>query len=391
MPAHTAGRPHLTARIWAHLRRRGYDLLFGLSILSLAALVAWWSVFIHSTIEQQHAYALSDMLTSAHAQAQLLGSNPDTPPHPGILAADERLEVIATADAGRPMAAAARPHWPELSVAPRAAAVAEVEREFHSKLVMVIGETSLLALVILVCSIMLHRMIRLERRAARELHDFWSRLTHEIKTPITGIKAFLQTIERQPMSHEKMKPLVKLALREAERQEMLAENLLVGQRMEKESFGMQVKAFDLRQYVADFLAEHRMILPDSGIGLAADCPAGTMVSADPDALRVILENLTDNALKYGGRDPRIDYRIAAGDEFATITIADRGIGFDPAHGQRIFEAYQRLTEELPEGKHGTGMGLYLSRRLARQMGGDLQAASAGRGQGARFTVTLRTA
>ena len=144
------------------------------------------------------------------------------------------------------------------------------------------------------------------------------------------------------------------------------------------------------QAVQDFLDEHRIILPDNDLKFSVQCPPETEVLADPDALRVILENLTDNALKYGGKEPELTYTIAAADRHALITISDRGIGFNPASAGQIFEAYERLSEEQPQGKHGTGMGLYLSRRLARRMGGDLTAHSDGPATGASFTLSLRS-
>ena len=116
-----------------------------------------------------------------------------------------------------------------------------------------------------------------------------------------------------------------------------------------------------------------------------------MALADPDALRVILENLTDNALKYGGQDPQLTYSISATSEQTQIMISDKGVGFAPEQAEPIFDAYHRLTEEQPKGKHGTGMGMHLSRQLARKMGGDLKAHSEGEGKGASFIVTLKKA
>jgi signal transduction histidine kinase len=216
-------------------------------------------------------------------------------------------------------------------------------------------------------------------------------LTHELKTPITGIKAFLQTIQQQEMSREELLPLVAMALREVERQEMLAENLLVGQRIERAGLGLQLKPFKLAQRVRDFFDEHRIIIPEGALHLEFKCSEDTRVLADPDGLWVILENLTDNALKYGGDSPEITCEVAETEKHGVVVISDRGVGFDPSHSSRIFDAYHRLTDELPGGRHGTGMGLYLSRRLARKMGGNLRAESEGPDRGASFIITLKKA
>lgn len=379
----------LPAVTW--LKSHGYHILFGITILSLAALVGWWSVFIRSSIERQRENQYDSMAVSARYHALSMGHDRTSPPAAGDIQSDDRLEVVPTSDVEGGFSVSLRPFWPEYSLRPKQEFVDRVELTFRRQVFMVIGESGVLVLIIIVSSFMLYRVILLERRSSKELKEFWGRITHEIKTPITGIKAFLQTLQSKDFTREELQPLVRLALREVERQEMLAENLLVGQRIEREGFGLKLKPIPLAQRVSDFFEEHKIIIPDGAFKIAVDCPLDAMVVADPDALWVILENLTDNALKYGGRSPKMECRVFMTESHGNVEVKDEGIGFDPVHAERIFGAYHRLTDELPAGRHGTGMGLYLSRRLARKMGGDLTAASGGAGSGATFTVKLRKA
>ena len=379
----------LPAVTW--LKSHGYHILFGITILSLAALVGWWSVFIRSSIERQRENQYDSMAVSARYHALSMGHDRTSPPAAGDIQSDDRLEVVPTSDVEGGFSVSLRPFWPEYSLRPKQEFVDRVELTFRRQVFMVIGESGVLVLIIIVSSFMLYRVILLERRSSKELKEFWGRITHEIKTPITGIKAFLQTLQSKDFTREELEPLVRLALREVERQEMLAENLLVGQRIEREGFGLKLKPIPLAQRVSDFFEEHKIIIPDGAFKIAVDCPLDAMVVADPDALWVILENLTDNALKYGGRSPKMECRVFMTESHGNVEVKDEGIGFDPVHAERIFGAYHRLTDELPAGRHGTGMGLYLSRRLARKMGGDLTAASGGAGSGATFTVKLKKA
>jgi len=172
---------------------------------------------------------------------------------------------------------------------------------------------------------------------------------------------------------------------------MLAENLLVGQRIERQGLGLHARPIKLARFVREFIEEHRIILPDENISLQLNCPEDTAALADPDALRVILENLTDNALKYGGDNPHLTYALSLVDSHALVSVSDTGIGFAPGQAELIFDAYQRLTSEEPKGKHGTGMGLHLSRQLAGKMGGSLNASSEGEGKGASFIISLKVA
>jgi signal transduction histidine kinase len=372
---------------WDWLGQHGYHLLFGLTLLSLAALIAWWSLFIRASIEAQYEHAYAELHNTAHIAALSI-SGDGLEPEPGPLPGSEHLEIARCAETEREVAVPI-PEWPGYCVTARPESIAAINERWIGQHRMVIGESAAMVLIIIVSSIMLYRLIYVERRYARQLKEFWSRLTHELKTPITGIKAFLQTLKKRDIPREELLPLVAMALREVERQEMLAENLLMGQRIERESFGLKLREFNLPRRVADFFTEHRILLPAGALSLELSCPAETVVRADPDALWVVMENLLDNALKYGGSDPDIRCTVSCGSGWAYVELSDKGAGFDPSRRERIFDAYHRLTDELPEGRHGTGMGLYLSRKLTRRMGGELSASSPGRGQGATFTIRLK--
>jgi signal transduction histidine kinase len=111
------------------------------------------------------------------------------------------------------------------------------------------------------------------------------------------------------------------------------------------------------------------------------------VRADRDGLRVILENLLDNAHKYGGGQVRIS--AGASDGRWRLDISDRGRGFAPETAEKLFDIHNRGNGDGVT--HGAGLGLAIARTLARRMGGDISARSAGAGQGAVFTVTLMLA
>jgi signal transduction histidine kinase len=283
------------------------------------------------------------------------------------------------------------PSWPGLCIVARPDYLEQLKDDFERKKAMVLGESGFMLLAVIISAFMLHRVTWLERRSYREMRQFWSRVTHELKTPITGIKAFLQTLQAHEFSRAELMPLLGLALREVERQEMLAENLLVGQRLERGGPGLTQRIFAPGPFLREFIEGHRIFLPDSNIGLSAECPDSVEVRADPDAVRVILENLADNALKYGGADPHIHWALRCAGSKVEISLKDSGMGFSPGQAEEMFEAYQRLSEHHTSGRHGTGMGLYISRQLARRMGGDLTASSEGPGKGAKFTLTLRLA
>jgi len=273
------------------------------ALADLAA--AWWTVFIHNAVLQEHQFLIEGLEYRGRMYAFLMGYDSEHQPQPGIYAQDSRMEIVRIADQQTPYRFPLRPYWPELAIQPSPVYLQSIERKFQSRSFMVQGEGSLLGLLILVSSFMLYRLISVERRSARELREFWSRSTHEIKTPITGLKAFLQTLKTRDLNRQELQPLVDMALEQVERQQQLAQNILLGQRMERDLRDLPREPIRLADFVGRFLDSHSSLLSRCRVDFD---PAGwtdVVVSADPNSLHVILDNLTDNALKYGGDQPHI--------------------------------------------------------------------------------------
>jgi len=112
------------------------------------------------------------------------------------------------------------------------------------------------------------------------------------------------------------------------------------------------------------------------------------VYADEYRLGVILDNIVDNALKYCSPGLILQIGMKVEKRKAIVVIEDNGPGFPSHLKDNIFQAYRHLSPELPKGKHGAGIGLYISRQLARSMGAELKAESRGSGQGAVFFLAL---
>ena len=165
-------------------------------------------------------------------------------------------------------------------------------------------------------------------------------------------------------------------MRECDRLEHLSETILAYQRALRSE---PATWHDAATLLHDIL-EHRGDLAPAAM------PTGLQVWADADSVRVIVENLLDNAAKYGdSTSTRITHERRESEWH--LHISDGGVGFPPADAERLFDVFTRGPGTT--GHHGSGLGLYIARQLAAQMGGALNAASDGPGKGARFTLVLR--
>lgn len=239
------------------------------------------------------------------------------------------------------------------------------------------------ALVFALVALSARQAVR-ERDQSRRLEGVLAASTHELKTPVAGVKALLESLEGGVIPAESAGPFLHRGLEACSRLEHLIEGLLAYQaavargsdRMEERPLG---------RWVGEVLAHRLATMPGESVVDELGSLREAAVRARPDAFRVILENLLDNAVKYGAK--RVVLRAEPSSTGLRLVVSDDGAGFEPTEAEHLFEPYRR--GKGGAGAHGTGLGLYLSRELARGMEGDLRATSAGPGQGATFVLSLR--
>ncbi|MFH1809818.1 MAG: HAMP domain-containing sensor histidine kinase [Pseudomonadota bacterium] len=373
---------------------RGYHVLFGVTLATMFALGVWWFVFFQRAVQFERAAVLNDLKSATAVTALKLGHN-NMPPRLGRLAGSWPLEIVPYDRAGTgAISARLVPMHPQLVVRPWPERLTEVEQRVHRRWAMVIGEGALLMLLLGVTTVMLWRLVRQERRHKGQMDSFIAAVTHEMKTPVAGIKSMLQTFAAGRVPAGQQQRLYAMALKESERLEHMIENVLITGRMRVAAYKPMLEPMALRTALDKFVDHRRRHLIDRPDAVRLQWDLGTAevnALADASALRVILENLTDNAFKYGGEEPEVTVRAHRDAEWILVSVEDAGIGFDPATAARLFTPFRRGLALDGAILHGTGLGLSIARSLAREMGGELMAHSEGKNRGSRFTVTLKEA
>ena len=255
--------------------------------------------------------------------------------------------------------------------------------------VMLVGESTLLALLLSGSLVVLFLIAHRRKQQREDMEKLLQFTSHEFKTPVAGVKGLLQSLALGSIPEAQRAELIRLGQMECDRLEHLAETILAYQRAMARDPREGVQSIDAARFIADLLA-HRARTSSGGANggeIEVALVDAVQVRADRDGLRVILENLLDNANKYGGGQVRIAAGISDGRW--RLDISDRGRGFPPEAAEKLFDIHNRGSGEGIT--HGAGLGLAIARSLARRMGGDISARSGGQGQGAVFTVTLMLA
>lgn len=227
----------------------------------------------------------------------------------------------------------------------------------------------------------------------RRRADFVSAVTHELRSPLTSFRLHTDLLAQGavPPAEE---PEVRATLeREAGRLSHLVENVLAFSRLERRPVRPEERGLgDLLERIVPLLEERAA---RSGLELVVDSlseHAGVRVRSDAAAVERILLNLVDNACKYAADAEPAELVLETEVDRRTLSVfvSDHGAGVEPDEVRRIFRPFHRSASRAAGSEPGVGLGLALSRRLARAMGGDLRHAAAD-GGGARFELRLRRA
>lgn len=228
--------------------------------------------------------------------------------------------------------------------------------------------------------------LRRERLDARAKADFFDNVSHELKTPLAGIRLNAELLAGGRIPGEDLRRgALEAIIVESDRLGRMVDELLDFRRLEKGTRRYRIETFDLASFLLDPAELQAAAGASQGRASVRAAGPSATVAADKDAIRQIGAILLSNALKYAGDGP-----VEIETEGPRIHWMDRGPGIPRGDEERIFERGQRGDSTLSAATSGSGLGLAIARGLARGMGGDLTCARRP-GGGSTFTLHLKEA
>src|SRR3954463_14933407 len=222
---------------------------------------------------------------------------------------------------------------------------------------------------------------------AQKKTDFVSNVSHELKTPLTSIRMFAEMMAGGNVTEEKRPRYLRIIVAEAERLTRLINNVLDFARLERKQKRYDFHLLDLHGVLARIWEGHELHLREQGFMTRWQAaPPPYAVRGDEDALAQIIVNLLSNAEKYSPERKEIELHSYLTGDSVNISVLDRGTGVPAGEETKIFEAFYRAHDSLASGIQGTGLGLTLAQRIAREHGGDISYQAR---DGGGSNVTLR--
>jgi signal transduction histidine kinase len=231
-------------------------------------------------------------------------------------------------------------------------------------------------------------LVREVRRNAQ--HDaFINAVTHELKTPVASIRLYLETLQSRPVEEDRRQEFYKIMLEDSDRLLGTIEQILSTGRIGHARRHLHLSTVDFGTLVEECLVREQRLyhLPADAMTFRPGAP--TNIRCDADEVRAAVSNLIDNAIKYAGREPKVEIELnpVEGGNVA-IKVKDNGPGIAKDEVNQIFKRFYRVRGPQSTRIKGTGLGLFIVRSVAKRHGGKAWVESNGNGRGSTFVLQL---
>jgi len=248
------------------------------------------------------------------------------------------------------------------------------------------GEGIVFLAIIFVGAAFVYRSVRRQFRLQQQQQNFMMAVTHELKTPIAVARLNLETLQKHTLDPEKQKKLIRMTLEETTRLNSLTNNILISSQLEGGGYQFSREELDLSDLLKDCLQDFRNRFPDRP--MEDDVEQDVVIKGDPLLLQILINNLLENALKYSPREKPIRARLQQLPDQMVLSVSDEGPGVPDAEKSRIFDKFYRVGNESTRKTQGTGLGLYLCSKIARDHNADISVTN-NHPHGSIFAVSFR--
>lgn len=246
----------------------------------------------------------------------------------------------------------------------------EILNKHNRQRLMIITEGTVFIVLLLVGLMVVRRVFMREMELAAQQRNFLLSITHELKSPLSSIKASLQTFQRRKLEAEQTDKLVSNSLSDLERLQALVENILFAAKIEREQPDFSNESMDISEVVGQ--TADKFSANKKSIAIQTDIAPAVFLKVDRLWFTSVVINLIENAIKYSPRESTIRVTLkqnaVAG---VDLLVSDEGCGIPVEEREKVFEKFYRVGSEDTRREKGTGLGLYIVKRFAQLYGGTI--------------------
>ena len=255
------------------------------------------------------------------------------------------------------------------------------------KRVQYIAEGLTFLALIVVGAVYVYRATRRQIRASVQQQNFMMAVTHELKTPIAVTQLNLETLQKRKLEPAQQDKIIASTLQEANRLNMLCNNILLASQLDSKAYKesrIEINFSDLVEGCIDSFKQHypaRVVVEEIEPALYLD--------GETLLLQMLVNNLLENAHKYAPQDTDITVVLAQKVSAVELLVIDNGKGIPDSEKPKIFEKFYRIGSEATRNTKGTGLGLYLCKKIAQNHNANISVTD-NKPQGSKFVVTFNS-
>jgi len=250
-----------------------------------------------------------------------------------------------------------------------------------------IGEGSIFLLVILIGAVFVYRAVRRQLKMTLQQQNFMMAITHELKTPIAIAKLNLETLQKHKLEESKQQKLIHATLQEANRLNTLTNNILISSQLEGGGYKLVKEELDFSSLTANCVQDFHARFPERKLYSQIDNDID--IAGDALLLQILVNNLLDNAIKYAPKELTIHLLLQKNGKNVFLQVKDEGTGIADEEKKKVFERFYRIGSEQVRKTTGTGLGLYLCKKIATDHNADISVTN-NHPAGSIFTVHFYT-
>lgn len=249
------------------------------------------------------------------------------------------------------------------------------------------GEGITFLLLIVAGAVFVFRAVRRELRISREQQNFMIAITHELKTPISVARLNLETMQKRKLDEQQQQRLIQTTLEETNRLNALCNNMLLSSQIEAGGYRLTMEETNISELVGKCVQDFITRYPHQKIEV--DIAPDIFINGDRLLLQMLVNNLIDNAIKYGAKELPVTVSLSENENTITLQVKDQGKGIAAEERDKIFDKFYRIGNSATKGAKGTGLGLYLAKKISKQHNANISVTD-NNPSGAIFTVSLHS-
>ncbi len=217
-------------------------------------------------------------------------------------------------------------------------------------------------ILILIGASFVYRAVRRQFKLQQQQQNFMMAITHELKTPISVARLNLETLQKHNLDEAKQKKLIQMTLQEISRLNTLTNNILISSQLDGGGYIISKEELDFTSLVKDCMQEAKHRYPEKTFIETQEPEID--IAGDSLLLQLMINNLIENAVKYSPKEKPVTCLLKQENKTVRLNIIDEGSGIADEEKKKVFDKFYRIGNEATRKTQGTGLGLYLCRKIA---------------------------